>query len=61
MHGYILTNGPNGNSQFPFDLLYVTDPVEPNEGMYNTIKEHVDNRGRKMGAKKLTKKVWRHW
>lgn len=57
---YILKNGTRGLPEYPFDVLYVTDPRRDN-GRFPTVREYVDAMDWTKENGKLTKKVWKQW
>lgn len=56
---YILKNGSSGGPEYPFDLMYVTDP--PGEKGEETVREFVDRLDWKGDGGKLTERVGRQW
>jgi len=57
---YILKNGTRGVPEYPFDVLYVTDP-ETRPGHSQTIREYVDALEWTKDNGRLTRKVSKQW
>ncbi|ODM95966.1 hypothetical protein Ocin01_10716 [Orchesella cincta] len=59
---YILKNGTQGLPEYPFDLLYVTDPqTGSSSGQPQTVREYVNALEWTKDNGKLTKKIWKQW